>query len=614
MFQQIYYLDKSTDTLADTEAAYGLAVILSRIIPAEAEMDVRLKDDGSHYSVILERPIEPEWVENAPFFLDVPYILTDKQKQKGGYPADIPEWVDYELEKQIRANYFEMRKTLPKEALRPGATPDQFPELKMLKPPARDWSIWAKVNQMSALSAYNGMIEAWYEGKRCFAGYLKLILHMCATMPNDIEGTLAAWKKLAKAHGLTASAQAAATQVYNPATGKGANRPKADALSIGGQKNFWLQEYLKLVGMRYAGLPRVVSGSKDRKTYVLLPKNIKLTTNNKVFRVFQDSFWAYSAIKMDIMAALKFTHIFLEQWQQGQLSEIDEMFGIQPGDYIQGLAMVFYKDMGSAHAVLNQSILNLPRWMPQVTTKPEALTFIEVLVEHEAIIRNFKEEHSLDYEMLRSYRDFLSSGKLHDFLAFTGQYSSYLTHEFEKKEKYSPKQFHTHNLEVLIVSHDKKLKPILDNEGFQRIAAAIRHSTVAAQYYRYKKNEKLYDIRYGLGQDLIRKGRYPQEFTKALSEFLAKYSHENAMVEEQANKRGQKIRMRPHIQPTDIDEIIGLIDNYNDSELVCNLLVAYGYATDYHRKDKSEDDNEPEINEAETDIEEDIEADIEEAY
>ncbi len=101
----------------------------------------------------------------------------------------------------------------------------------------------------------------------------------------------------------------------------------------------------------------------------------------------------------------------------------------------------------------------------------------------------------------------------------------------------------------------------------------------------YQQKDKRYDIRYGLGQELIRKGKYPKEFAKALSEFLAKYNHENGMVEERtAKKYGGNIpddvrrTLRPSVQFTDIDDIVELIDRYKDSELICNLLAAYGYA------------------------------------
>ncbi|MBI1880821.1 MAG: hypothetical protein HYR94_21805, partial [Chloroflexi bacterium] len=484
------------------------------------------------------------------------------------------EPVDYEAEKERNTLYYEGLRQLPPEARRPGASPDQYPELAtvLALKPRPDWNILAQVNQMSAISAYNGMVAAWAEGRACFVDYLKLILQMCATSPNDTEGAVAEWKKLAKAKNLSGEVEAAATQVFNPATGKGANRSKANALTIGGQSNFWLLEYLKLVGMRYAGLPRVVSGVKDRKTYVLLPINIRLRTSNRVFRDFSEALWASSAVKMDILAAFRYVQVFLQQWQTGQLDPRQVRRGGQPGDYVSGLAVAFYKDMGSAFAVLNQSTINLPRWVDNIETKQAAQQFLAMLTEHEAIIRPLDEKIGREYELLFTYRDFLSDRDLRHFFEFTAGYSSHLTNKIENREPI--KQFTTTYLEVLMMSQDKKLKPILESAGFQNVANAIRQSTVNPQRAKVAGN-RLYDIRYGLGNDLKRKANYNEEFVQALTDFMHSYNQENIQIEE--NYKGNPPFRRKRLTTEDIAEVIELIDTYG-AKTVGNMLVAFGYA------------------------------------
>ena len=602
MYQSTYFVDKSTATFADSLLAYGLATLLHNLLPER--VDVRIKDEGVYYAINLyvnnlSEPIQPEWVENATYDHNgVKFILTDtikKSLEKKG--EEIPDtYIDYEEHRKRRAEYFEKRKTLPKAAQRPGASPDEFPELRNLTPPHRYWDIWAQVNQMSAISAYNKMVLAWAETRSCFPDVLKIILQLFSTTPNNIEKAVSNWKKLAKEKNLSGALKVTASQVFNPGAGKGTHATKSVWSAPGQLNSFWLLEYLKIIGMQHAGLPREINNpkkpkEKDRKTYVLLPKNIKLSTSNKVFEKFQKVLWANTAIKMDIIAALKYAQVFLEQWISGQITDEFEVFlGAQPGDHVQGMAMVYYKKMGKGMAVLNQSTINLPRWTEKVTTKKEAQQFIDILEEHERIIQGFKENRGLEYDMLYQYRSFLSSGELRDFFKFTGKYSSYLTQQYEKKEPHSPKQFSTKNLRRLIMAKNKPYKSILDNPGFQRIATAIRQSTVQAQYFRYQKNDKRYQIRYGLGQDLIRKGKYPQEFLKTLAEFLAKYTNENAMLEEQLARKHQgtipnNIRktMRPSVRTSDITEIAALIDEYDgDSELICNLLVAYGYASNYN--------------------------------
>lgn len=130
------------------------------------------------------------------------------------------------------------------------------------------------------------------------------------------------------------------------------------------------------------------------------------------------------------------------------------------------------------------------------------------------------------------------------------------------------------------------LAEIVNNVGFRNIAAAIRASTVTQQYREVKHGDRTYDIRYGLADDLRRKSRDPREFVQELSKFLHQYGQEN----ERVRKRfaGKKYRTRIAITPEDIDQVIKLVDEY-DSPTIASLLIAYGYATDFGKR---EGDNE----------------------
>ena len=144
---------------------------------------------------------------------------------------------------------------------------------------------------------------------------------------------------------------------------------------------------------------------------------------------------------------------------------------------------------------------------------------------------------------------------------------------------------------------DTKLTDITNNEGFKRIAYAIRQSTVIAQYRRAQLGDRTYEVRYGLGQELMRQAHYRDKFMAALCQFLQQYSAETAREEEKvANRLGRKLtledrrthNLRANIASTDIDEIARLIDRFNSSELICSMLVAYGYARDSYKTSNEE--------------------------
>jgi hypothetical protein len=87
-----------------------------------------------------------------------------------------------------------------------------------------------------------------------------------------------------------------------------------------------------------------------------------------------------------------------------------------------------------------------------------------------------------------------------------------------------------------------------------------------------------------LGQQLARKSAYPEEFLAELGEFMHLYSAENAQYFE---KRG-KNPFRKNLTTQDIEDVTRLIDQFG-SKLVCNMLVAFGYATEAKEANKEDD-------------------------
>ncbi len=113
---------------------------------------------------------------------------------------------------------------------------------------------------------------------------------------------------------------------------------------------------------------------------------------------------------------------------------------------------------------------------------------------------------------------------------------------------------------------------IVQNEGFRNVAYAIRYSTVVPQARKSRGGKPTVNIRYSLGQQLARKSAYASEFLAELAEFMHLYNAENAQLRE--SKRNP---FRKNITTTDIDAVTALVDRFG-SKVVCNMLVAYGYA------------------------------------
>ena len=556
-----FWVDKSTGTPGDMALASGVAAFIDSIIPQEAgEIGLTIRDAGDAYHITLKQPLTDEAVRQASYIYLIQGLDTAKKT------ADLPqaERVDYLRHQENNRVYYEGLTKKLSEA--------QLAEQGIM-PPVPDWPAWAKINQMSAADAYNGLAELWHAHQGFFSELVDIILTLFASRPNDIVAAEAAWKRLAKERGITAKATAARLQVVNPGMGKGGNRSKADGLTIGGLDGFWLLEYLKYAGLFRAAVPRTVKGSKDRKTYVLYPNNLNWSRHKQIFPEFQKALFGNSAVKMDILAVLNYCRVFLEQWKAGQATGRFARFRGDPGNHVAALGVIYYKHLGSAHATMNLSTLALPLWLPEVETVERAQLYIDLLAEHGGIIRGLDESHSEENQLLRDYRDFLSGRDLTAFFRFTRTYSGVIMRRLAARGPYL-RQFSIPNLEILIMAHNDKLSPILHDPGFRRVAEAIRRSTVIPQYQKAKGRDTLYEIRYGLGDKLLRHAQNASEFAQELGRFMYDYNHENARKSET-----RKQQFRSNLTIDDVTAIVALIDDY-DAPTVANLLVAFGYARD----------------------------------
>lgn len=589
MYQSTYYIDKTSGTFADNLAAFGLAFALDAIAnPASNHRaTIWLEDNGAVFAVVCEPAIQEKWVNECQFFIGAPFLITfDKKTAKkvvkgtsltarAFASADGDVAVDYEVQKQNARQFFDWRKTLSPEDKKLATKGE-------LKPPAAphpDWDVFRAINP-SSLQGYNAVLAEWWRGKEAFPELLTVLLQMTAQTPNDIEGAEEAWKKVCKVHGWDKAKDATASQLLNPAQGKGVNNEKMVFSAPNNVKGFWLLEWLKVVGLFRAGITRTVANptdprnAKDRKTYVLMPLHLGWGTHRKVMDDFRKAMIGNAtAIKLDIFAALRYTKAFLKHYEQARADAPEmELFGRRPSDLVSGMQTAFYKSLGQSPAVMNIAAINLPRWV--APRNPDDLAKLnKALDEHLSIVRNLDETRGDQFELLRYYRDFMSADDLTPFFEFTNAYGGFVMSQLERRKYVRP--FTTTTLEVLFMNRDDSqhtFSAIVQDEGFKNIAYAIRHSTVVPQSRKGKGKKPVVDVRYGLGQQLARKAAYPAEFLAEIAQFIHLYNAENAQLRE--NKREP---FRKNVTTADIEKLTALVDTFG-SKVVCNMLVAYGYA------------------------------------
>lgn len=569
------YVDKTSQTFADILVVFGLARVVHELLSEQTEGggDVLIQDTGPYYQLTCTPALARSTVEVSKGVFPLKAIATAKNRDK--LPADLPSYltVDYEQERERVNLFFAARKT--------GGNGGVLPER-----PHPHWDIFRAINTPGGpLIGYNSLALDWWAIRQAHPEVLLLLLDLYSNTPNDYESAENRWKELDKQHGWGIKAQATCQQLYNPDQGKGQNRTKADALSIGNQSALWLVEWLKAVGFYEAALTRQVRGAKDRKTFVVAPRELTFSENRAIMNRFIDKMQvSESPTRFDILAALRYASALLEHFTN-EPGGLARLLGLQQVKkrVVAGFRTAFYKDLGNATATMNLAFLALPGWI-EVHSREEVDLYISLLSELESFVRQFDEGHSDAFTLLQHLRDFVSGDDLDAFFRFTNAFPAYLMGQLERNR--FARRLTTEFIERLVMSTEKRLTRILESPGFQNIAYAIRQSTVTAQY-RKKQGDRKYDVRYGLGQELARKARYPESFIAALSDFLHKYNAENAQVME--TRSGP---YRRSVKTSDIDEIVALIDEFG-SETVANLLIAYGYARTPREEEASQEDQIP---------------------
>lgn len=571
-----FTINRTSDPFGDTLVAYGLAGVVHDLLERQSGDDhshITLRDTGTGYEIMLDTPLSGETVTQHSAGL-MPIAPIETLKNAASMPQGI-RTIDYEAVKQQNADYWAARKTQNEDAT----------------PPPPQWHIYRAINP-AALPGYNGAIFNWLT-VRDDPRALLLLFDLYAQSPNDHDAAMKAWKALDKEAGWGISAEATGQQLYNPAQGKGQNRAKSDGLTIGNIKSFWMSEWLKAIGFYQAAHTRQVRGSKDRKTFVVAPVSLTFVENAAIMGRFQQAMInTETPARFDILASVRYLRALMEHRFTESTTDEDDPFAEfievwQPQREIAGFHTAYYKDLGNAVATMNLSFIALPGWV-RIRNRAEVATYTAaktgLLAELEALTRQFDESHSDAVTLLHHLRDFVSGDDLSAFFRFTCAFSTYVTGRIERNQYVYP--LTTRFIERLIMSTDRKLSNILQDESFQAVAYAIRQSTRTAQIRR-KNGDRKYEARYGLGQELARKSRYPAEFVTALADFLHKYNAESVRVME--TRSGP---YRKSVSTENIERIVALIDEYG-APLIANLLIAYGYA-----RVARDDENQPTYDES----------------
>jgi hypothetical protein len=535
-----FQIMKRTGTHADVLAAAGAADVLSGLKP-------RLTDRGNSFEVRLARPAAIDDLAGGPGFKYLKVIARsdepdaeDKKKQRSS-PDGIPSQLLFDYAAQ---NEKYKRQQVSKQAARKNRDRDVAESIAE-DAPDPEFRSYRILNALQADSGTNKLVE----------GYLR----------HEKEWRNLVWAGFGGESGFPCDAPL--VQLFNPQSAKGYSLLKPSGTYRNDKtKEKWANPFLEWLRYRgfFASCAGWFLGSKGEhiRLYCPIPGDISFDLYKGVVSDFRAEALAGSASKLDCLGTLRLTRSLI-------------LRSLNPARAISGIWVTQYQSMGQAKAVASIDQLALPDWF-QTDAKD---LWLQTLEEHDTVLRRMDDTISEELMLLKQYRRFLQrevEGSLAEFVEFL---SSYGQHVFRQRGqgKWMLPQFSSERVEAIL---QIRYKEILDNQGFQAVAGALRSATVSAQAAKKFGQGDYREIQYGALPELRRKlslGR--DDFMQAVSDFLTGFNAESARRHEMG-KTGFRVSQG------DFAAFATLMDE-SPPELVGSLLCAV--ATCKRGKEENED-------------------------
>jgi len=561
MSNQEFKIPKKSGTYSELLEAYGVANLLDEILKRNNAIaqKIIIEDNGMYYCVKTNKDITNGMIDNLHYF---PIFKFIKKEESTKIPDGIIDYFDYPEQKKIldnfkeRFNAIEKNKQLnteQKRQARKDLNAEKLSEFGEKIDPEFDVYREIKANPYASFCK---LFDNFYQFKPNFSILINEILSKYSS------------DKINKRKFKLIDEKPTAQQLYNPNQGKGLNKSKANNASMGNLNSNWISETMKISGalsMMVCQYVKVGSGY-DLKIYVPEFNQATLSHTRSILKDFKKNLKSASPIKLDIINILNISIKFIENTPEYNKEKIKNT--------IQGFHSVYQKDLGQNKAVANISFINTPDFIGY-SSKEEGKIWIDILEEQKKIISGI-EELGDSIQGLQAYRNFLGSinkAALENFSRFSFWYSGYLTQAISS-EKYFVKPFNIETLNKFYINMDTQelnLTEIINNDGFQAVAKAIRKSTISLQYT--PKDQRKFEIRYGLAQQLQNKSKSKSDLATFIGEFVGTYNAETGRYAEKNNGKAP----RATVKDVELNNFYQLIDE-NSARLIGALLASYGFA------------------------------------
>ncbi len=552
---------KKSGTYSESLEAYGLANLLKKIFDNNqiANPEIIIKDEGLYYTIITHSDISNDDLKEIKYFDLFPYIKRDVQSEVDTYT----NYYDYPKQKELKKDKQELIEKIYKEYKDKNEREKKlkeidniFKEHKFIDPSI---DVYQQLASYNNFVSYKKLYLNIYNNKDIFPE----IIHQILSYYSEINYNDKEFDNITKDREF--HKKITANQLLNPNKGKGIKSTKANSAANTNFDSYWIPETMKISGAitdMICQLVKVGSNSYDLKIFVSAYKQVKYSFKQTIIPDFKKHLKGNTPIKIDILNILTLTKIVIQN--SGYTIVKQKVKNI-----IDGLHSVYQKDLGQGKAVVNIGYIQVPSFI-EISNKEQNDDWIDLLDEQINIINGI-DELGETINGLMLYRNFISTSNIYNFFDFSYWYAIYLSTKLSKNEFVIPYKIKTLNkLYKNMETKELKLSEIISNPGFQAVAKAIRNSTISLQFM--PTENRKYEVRYGLAQELQSKSKSKKDLSEFIGEFISFYNSETARSYE---KEGRTYRST--VRSDELNEFYSLLDKY-PSKLIGALLASYGFA------------------------------------
>jgi hypothetical protein len=551
-----FRVKKTTGTYSDTIEAFGLANLINEIQSRAnlAHPKLWIEDKSLYYEITLKPEIQIEHINNLSYFPLYQYAIKEASETFEENYFDYPKQRELKKERQeiIQKAYSEFVGKDKASQLKTRLNEiERIYEVEKYISPELD--VYSQVITPNNFVGFDKLYRNISSNKEAFPEIIKAILDYYSDRVIELKTKLLD----------SFDDSVTALQIYNPTTGKGQNKGKASGASSGPVKLNWISETMKISGALTNMLCQSVKVGKsyDLKVVVADFKRAEYSKQKQIALSFKKNIKGNTPLKVDILNLLIINKQLIEN--------TDEFKDFRAKNILTGLHSTYQKDLGQNKAVVNIAELQTPDFI-EFNTEDEAKDWVEFFKEQINIIISIEELGDATQGLI-AYRTFLTSSHFQSWVKFIFWYSGHIMSNFSKSKYALPfKESSLNKFLKNTTMSDFKISEIISNEGFQKVAYAIRKSTVTLQYT--PKDQRKFEIRYGLAQTLQNKSKSASDLAEFIGEFIATFNAETARCAEKTEKV-----LRANIRENELNQFYGLLDEY-PSKVVGALLASYGFA------------------------------------